>query len=326
MRQAVDSVFKGLFLILLGLVFLANMYGFLPWDFWSNVVDLWPLLLIFAGVALLLNKRIPFSSILIVFLLALVGYSFVQSSPSLTSKLPQGKVSGGQFIEISAPLEENVKKAELILNLGGVTMDVQGIEGESQSDQVVNGSYTWRGRMGSGQPEFSHKTSGDTTRVQFNSEKRTGSGESKIQLNLSDQVLYNRVNLNSGAVSGTMDFSRLRIEDLEINSGASDIQLRFGDTGVTTKVELSTGATELDLVVPENIGLKINISGIASETNFAGDGLILSSEDWVTPNYNDAKTKIEMDISMVAGKVNLERLTVPGDSTEDTQSRQTKTW
>ncbi|MGI1659091.1 MAG: LiaI-LiaF-like domain-containing protein [Desulfitobacterium sp.] len=326
MRQTVDSVFKGLFLILLGLVFFANMYGFLPWNFWINVIDLWPLLLIFAGVALFLNKRIPFSSIMVVFLLALVGYSFIQGSPSLESKLPLGKVSGGDVIELSAPLEANVKKADLTLNLGGVTMDVQGIEGESRPGEVVNGIYEGGGHKSAKDPKFSYQTNGDTTRIRFDSEKRTSTGDSKLQLNLSDHVLYEGIKLNAGVVSGTMDFSRLRIEDLEINTGASEIELRFGDTGVATKVDLSTGATDLNLIVPENVGLKIDMNGIASETNFAGDGLILNSKDWVSPNYHEAQTKIEFDISMAAGKVNLERLVSSGDSSKDTQSTQTKTW
>lgn len=325
MRRAVDSVFKGLFLILLGLVFFANMYGFLPWDFWINVLDLWPLLLIVAGIALFFNKRIPFSAVLVVFLLGLVGYSYVLGSPSLDNRIPlvKGTVKN---MELSAPLDPVVKKAEVTLNLGGVDLDVRGVEGVSNSNQVVSGTYDWSGRANFGAPEFNYKTNGDTMKIEFSSEKRAGSGENELQLNLSDQVYYRNVKLNAGAVKGTLDFSRLQVEDLDISTGASDIELRFGDTGGKTKVDLSTGATKLNLVVPENVGLKINISGIASETNFTGDGLILSSEDWVSPNYEEVKTKIEIEISMAAGKINLERNAAPLESVESIESIQTKTW
>lgn len=325
MRQAVDSVFKGIFLILLGLVFFANMYGFLPWNFWINVIDLWPLLLIVAGIALFFNKRIPFSAVLVVFLLGLVGYSYVLGSPTLDKRMPlvNGTV---KVMELSAPLDPGVNKADVTLNLGGVDMDVRGVGGMTNPNQVVSGTYEWSSRANFGAPEFNYKTNGDTTKIQFNSEKRVNSGENKLQLDLSEQVQYSNVELNAGAVSGTMDFSRLRIKDLDISTGASDIELRFGDTGGNTKVDLSTGATKLNLVVPESVGLKININGIASETNFTGDGLILNSEDWVSPNYGEARTKVEIDISMAAGKINLERIGSLADPAEDTQTQQTKTW
>lgn len=319
MRRAVDSVFKGIFLILLGIVFFANMYGFLPWNFWSNVLDLWPLLLIFAGLALFFNKRIPFSAVLVAFLIGLVGYSLIWGSPVPDRWLP-GAHGSGQALELAAPLEPQVEKARLTLNLGGVAMSVQGVDGRSEPGQLAKGTYEWNGSTNYGPPEFNYKTDGDTTKLEFNSEKRPRSSENKLLLNLSDQVHYTQVELNAGAVQGAMDFSRLQIEDLDISTGASDIELRFGDTGGRTKLDLSTGATKLNLIVPEGVGLKINMSGIASETNFAGDGLILSSQDWVSPNYEAARTKIDMDISMAAGKINLERIPAPIQSNGNTQS------
>lgn len=306
MRQVVDSVFRGLFLILLGLVFFANMYGFLPWNFWINVVDLWPMLLIFAGVALFFNKRIPFSAVMVIFLLALVGYSFVQGSPSFDNRMPLVKGTE-QILALDSPLDSDVKKADLTLNIGGVAMNVSGVSGASNPGQLTNGTYEWKSRVNLDQPEFRYKKSGDTAKIVLNSEKRPSSNN-RLELNLSDQVQYDNVELNAGAISGTMDFSRLQIDELNLNTGASDIELRFGDTGGKTKVDLNTGATKLNLLVPESVGLKINISGIASDTNFTGDGLILNSKDWISPNYEEAKTKIELDISMAAGKINLERV------------------
>ncbi|AFL99588.1 hypothetical protein Desde_1159 [Desulfitobacterium dehalogenans ATCC 51507] len=323
MRQTVDSVFRGIFLILLGIVFFANMYGFLPWNFWINVFDLWPLLLIFAGLALFFNKRIPFSAVLVAFLIGLVGYSVIWGNPSLDKPIP-GPHGTGNVLGLYAPLDPHVEKATVALNLGGVNMSVRGVDGRYDTNRLVEGTYEWSGRANFGAPEFNYKTNGDTTKLQFNSEKRAGSGEDKLLLNLSDQVYYTKVELNAGAVKGAMDFSRLQIENLEVSTGASDIELRFGDTGGRTKLDLSTGAAKLNLVVPESVGLKIKISGFASETNFAGKGLILSSEDWVSPNYEEARTKIEMDISMAAGKINLERIATPLNSDEKAESLQAK--
>lgn len=116
MGQRINTIFTGLLLIALGMVFFANMYGYLPWDFWINVVDLWPLVLIIAGIALFFNKRVPFSAVLLIFLVVLVGYSFVLGQ----SYGPHGHPSDSdRVMKLEAVLEERVEKADLDLTLGG---------------------------------------------------------------------------------------------------------------------------------------------------------------------------------------------------------------
>jgi hypothetical protein len=306
MRQVVDSVFKGLFLILLGIVFFLNTYGILPWDFWVNVIDLWPLLLIVAGIALFFNRRVPFSAVLVVFLLALVGYSYFNGGIHYYgNRAPIIEGTNGSM-DLLVPSETGIKKSELDLNLGGSHVNLSGIKTDSSQNSLLMGTYQWTNRFNYGKPEFSHQRNGDTARIKFNSEKHPGAGNSNLDLKLSDQVEYD-LDINAGAVSGTLDFSQLRIKNFDMNSGASDIELRFGDTGVYTKADLSAGASKVTLVVPENVGLKIHMSGITSGTNFAGDGLFLNNKEWISSNYDSANTKIEMNISVAAGKVNLER-------------------
>ncbi|MDQ7095842.1 DUF5668 domain-containing protein [Desulfosporosinus sp. PR] len=75
MRREFDTLSRGLFLITLGLVFILINYGLLSWHFWLRVIDLWPLVLILAGIGLVFNRRIPFSAILLIFLLCMLVYS-----------------------------------------------------------------------------------------------------------------------------------------------------------------------------------------------------------------------------------------------------------
>ncbi|MCO5387950.1 MAG: DUF5668 domain-containing protein [Desulfosporosinus sp.] len=77
MKRVFDSVSRGLLLITMGIIFFLLNYGFLSWNLWAHVLDLWPLILILAGIGLLFNRRIPLSAILLIFLLSMVGYSLV---------------------------------------------------------------------------------------------------------------------------------------------------------------------------------------------------------------------------------------------------------
>lgn len=77
MNRVFDHVSRGLLLITLGVIFLLLNYGYLSWRLWLQVIDLWPLILVLVGTGLLFNRRIPFSTILLIFILSMIGYSLV---------------------------------------------------------------------------------------------------------------------------------------------------------------------------------------------------------------------------------------------------------
>ncbi|AHF06249.1 LiaF transmembrane domain-containing protein [Desulfitobacterium metallireducens] len=318
MRHAVDSVSRGLLFIALGIVFFLNTYGILPWGFWVNVADLWPLLFILGGIALLLNKRVPFSTVLLVFLIALVGYSFVPGNNHLKYQGPYHTGSGGSM-DFAVPLEEGINKANVALNLGGADINLNTVAPKTNSKNILEGQYEWTANVNPSSdqsPKLSQNRNGDTLNIEFDAEKRIGNGESKLDFTLNPQIDYGNMEVNAGAFNGTLDLSQLRMSNLDINSGASQLELRFGDTGTKTQAEVNAGASKVTLVVPEQVGLKIKISGFTNSTNFAGDGLFLQDKEWVSPNYDSAKSKIDLSMSVAAGKIDLVRPDTPSASSD----------
>ncbi|HBV89112.1 DUF5668 domain-containing protein [Desulfosporosinus sp.] len=87
MRRISDSLSRGLLLIALGIIFFLLNYGYLSWGLWTHVIDLWPLILILAGIGLLFNQRIPISTVLLIFLLSMVVYSMVVGDKPSTGQL-----------------------------------------------------------------------------------------------------------------------------------------------------------------------------------------------------------------------------------------------
>jgi len=74
----------GLILIFLGVVFLLQSIGVIPWGLWHILWRFWPILIIIAGVAILLRRFGPcLASILILVLLfACLGIAIWQSNTS----------------------------------------------------------------------------------------------------------------------------------------------------------------------------------------------------------------------------------------------------
>lgn len=104
MNRVFDNLSRGLLLITIGIIFLLLNYGYLSWSLWVRVIDLWPLILVLAGIGLLFNRRIPFSMILLIFILSMVGYSLVVKDKPMTERMFNRFESGPQgSLEIYSP-------------------------------------------------------------------------------------------------------------------------------------------------------------------------------------------------------------------------------
>lgn len=314
MRKVFDSISRGLLLITIGVIFFLLNYDILSWSFWFHVADLWPLILILAGIGLLFSRRIPLSAVLLVFLLSIVGYSMVVGDKPLPGQMNNFfHARTTETKSINVPLPPDVKKARVNLNLGGAKVSVAALDSGVGEPQLLTGNYQGLKQGYAGGPDglgLSTHQSGDTLNVTLSStsfgRNSDNINRSDLELNLSRKVHYD-LDMSAGAINGTMDLSLLLVDNLKISTGASNFGLEFGDTGLATHGKIDSGASKLTLVIPENVGVTIRLNGVATSTNFMGSGLLLEDKNWVSPQYADAKTKIDLEISMAAGSVQLER-------------------
>ncbi len=314
MSKVFNSVSRGLLLITIGVIFFLLNYDLLSWGFWYHVADLWPLILILAGIGLLFSRRIPLSAVLLVFLLSIVGYSLVMGDKPLPGQMDNffsEKTSETKLINV--PLPSDVKKANVKLNLGGAKVSVGALDSGDNKAQLMTGKYQGVKQSGGSGREvlaIGSEQSGDTLDVTVSSTSYGVRSDnikwSDLELNLSRKVHYD-LEMSAGAINGSMDLSNLLVDILKISTGASNFGLEFGDTGIATRGKIDSGASKLTLVIPENVGVSIRLNGVATSTNFMGSGLLLEDKNWVSPQYANASTKIDLEISMAAGSVQLER-------------------
>lgn len=306
MKRIVESVSRGTLLILLGIIFLLINFNYLSWGFWWNVVDLWPLILIMAGVALFFGKYVPFSAVLSVFLIVLMGYSMIFGERTHWFNFSWDSQNAEIRAEqLSLPADPAVEKVKVELDLGGASVNVYPLDEQQADRELLNGSFDWRGVLGD-DPRLTSNRSGSVLNVKFSTEgvRLPIGGSNKLNLGLSPNPVY-EMDVDAGAISGDLDFSKLKLEKLDVDTGASDFELYFGDHGINTQVNVDSAASKIVLVVPETVGIKVSYSGVASSTNFMGSGLILDDKNWYSANYEQASTKLDVNISMAAGEVEL---------------------
>ena len=306
------TISRGLLFICLGVIFFLINFGILSWSFWLSVLDLWPLILILLGIGLLFNKQLPLSTILLVFLIALAGYSLIfgeRHVPWNPLNYYFYQDSGTSSLENSmttdVPLPAGITRAQVDMDLGGAQVNLASLVPADNQNLLIKGSYSWKKMFGSNRPEFSTRQEGETMIVSLISGAHGGMNN-RLQMGLSEKVKYS-LDINAGAITGDLDFNRLEVEKLLLKTGASNFQLQFGDTGLTTEGKIDSGASGITLVIPEDVGLRVNLNGVATNTNFMGSGLLLDDEEWVSPGYDQARTKVNLDISCAAGSIQLIR-------------------
>ena len=83
-------------------------------------------------------------------------------------------------------------------------------------------------------------------------------------LNLNEDILWD---IDMGAINSIMDFSNLRVESLDIDTGASNLNLIFGDREKHIEIDVDGAASKVEIIVPENIGVKVDFDGFLKDTN-----------------------------------------------------------
>jgi len=59
------------------------------------------------------------------------------------------------------------------------------------------------------------------------------------------------------------------------------------------------------VVIPAGVGVKMHANKLLSSVNIAGQRLTRSGDEWVSPNYATATSKVDLRIDNVIGSINV---------------------
>lgn len=294
-----------LILVLLGVLFLLNNFGIVDWSIWSQLWRLWPLVLIAVGLELLVGRRSPALSLIILLLLVAAAVAFLLYSGGFQ---PAGGLS--QF-PVNVP-SQNTSKAsvDITFSVGDLSVDAQ-----SEGSALATGSLDYYD--GTSTPQVSDNVSGDTRQLTI---KQNEGGASfpffgfgahlSWTLHLSNQVpMTLRVEAGAGTVD--MNLERLRISDLNLSTGAGDTSVILPSNAGTTIAKISGGAGTLDVTIPNGVEASIKVnSGIGKvdvDPKFAAQG----DNIYTSQGYANARNKVDLTVNGGVG-----RITISSDSSD----------
>ncbi|SHJ69352.1 LiaI-LiaF-like domain-containing protein [Paramaledivibacter caminithermalis] len=280
----------GFILIFIGVFLLMSNLGIINWSFYG-IFRLWPLILIVIGINIIFraNNLIRYITwgIFFIIVILLGFYGDYKWKNDITFN------SNPNFVQAT---HEKTSIGKLRLKLAGGNIKINSI-----NDNLI------KAKVSSSNVKRQVRFSDDKTKVDINIEqeidfiKLNNKKSYDYNFNLNNNVLWD-IDIDTGAINGTLDFSSLKISKLDMDMGVSNLNLKFGDKQDYTKVDIDGGISNLEITIPENLGVKADFDGGIKNTNISGLGWYKSGDSYISPNYENAEKKLEIDVDTGIGK------------------------
>jgi hypothetical protein len=285
-----------LLLIGFGLIFLLDNLGVLSVSLWDVIFRLWPVILIAIGLDLLIGRRSVWGSLLVLVLILAV---FI----------------GGVWL-IGVEGGTTGSASEISQSLGGVTnaeVTIGPSIGSLHVESLDEGSrYLAQGKI--------RLMSGEDLRRDFTPYQHTASfalrssgqtwfpalggwgEEATWDLGLNPDVTL-VLDLSLGVGKIELDLTGLNVTAFEVSLGLGKTIVTLPEDGRITAM-ISGAIGETFVIVPSDVATRIHVStGIGTSSLPAG--YIRQGDTYVSPGYEDAEDRVDLDISQAIGMISV---------------------
>jgi predicted membrane protein len=311
-----------IFLILLGLIFLLNNFGVLPWSVWSILWRFWPIIFILWGLQAIFGRsrfsRLIvglISLIVVLFILALVVSANNQQindwvkrylpSWDTTKVLRQGeKVETKKSIASTEYPTVSKRTVKAELGLGKLVLN--------DSTEAVIANLVAKHSTTFGVPKFEHSLSGQNLEVELSQSDKFGGwfngfSELRYELSLGMPELLTDLDLELGTGAAELKLKTLRVDKVTIEVGTGSVDVDFSAASVpTSEIKLAVGTGSIAIRLPKEVGLaikhEVGLGGFSVDNNkLKGDG------EYKTSNYDTATVKVAIRGEVGTGSISVER-------------------
>jgi hypothetical protein len=304
----------GVFLVLLGGIPLAVAQGWIPRDIVARAWELWPFVLIGAGVGLLL-RRTPLHALGGIIVAGTCGVILGSLIAVGTGGLSFGNIGCGggaadnpQILQESGTFEGGSGTGRVALSAtcasvhvtteagAGWAVTVDGTENARPTVSHEADVVTVRSPEGSVVFPFSTRRS--TWRVALGTDSRLdlsldlNAGDASIDLGT---AVLSRLAVDGNAVGNTrLDLSRATVERLDVEVNAADMAIQLPELA-NLAGSVQGNAASVDLCAASGVGLRLLVEdNITASNNYDDQGLVRSGNAWQTPDYATAATQVEL--------------------------------
>jgi hypothetical protein len=298
MRQHRVPIVGPLLLITAGFIFLLNSLEILDWGIWGSLWRLWPLILVIIGIDMLVGRRSPILSLLLVLVVIAAGAAFLYSA---------GGLVGGsrEQLTLNVPLNgATAANVQIDMGLGDLTVD----SGEG-GNALATGTLNYYSR--SGAPSQSVNTSSNTLNLNLKQSNKGGpfffgdsNGSLDWNIHLNPQT-PTRLDVNTGTGHTTLELEKSNITNLIVNSGTGSTDVVLPAQAGDLKATVDGGVGSIDITIPSGVEARIRIdSGLGSvnvDDRFSKTG----DKTYQSAGYSESKNRVDLNLDAGVGSVNI---------------------
>jgi len=287
-----STVIWGTTVLFLGVVFILQTTGVLPWTLWGTLWRFWPAVLILLGISILLRGY----SIWLVSLLSIVilggslGIAIAQHGPVMSSSMESDSIPLANLESAEVYIEFNAGR----LDIGSlsstspelVELDYDVINGKRtlSSSLEIRGTTTAELYLSASHEEF-WADNGVDWRVDFT---RT------IPLSL---------NVRSAGSSVDLNLRRLMLTKLTLDVDAGSFSVTLPSSAGYTSVDVDSNVANVEIDVPDNVAARILINSGLSLIDIDEDRFPQDGDSYQSPGYDNAANRVEIVIDSDIGRV-----------------------
>ncbi|HZK00175.1 MAG TPA: DUF5668 domain-containing protein [Tissierellaceae bacterium] len=287
-----NKVIAGVILIVIGVLLLLINLGYLSFDIFFSLFNLWPLILIAIGINIIFKNDRTVSLITwgLFFVIIIIYAIFTQgaSDSNIGSSL--------SFDNIIIEKHPETKYGELDLEIGASKLSFDSTDQDLLTADIRGRQVDYR---------EDHKNNYETAIIDIETRTfRTTKAQninSEYNFYINEDVIWD-MNFNMGAISGELNLEDIPVRNLDLDSGAVDLTFILGNKH-DLDFEIDTGASDLSFIFPRDVGLKIKMDIALSDTNINDLALIRKGDYYISQNYDDADVVINLDIDMGIGNI-----------------------
>lgn len=284
-----NKQFGGLALIVIGVFLLLVNLGYVNFNVFLSFFELWPLLLVAIGFNIIFkNNRVLSYITWGLFLVIIIAFGIY------TQGISNSTIESNDLV-----IEKNpeTKYGKLSLDIGASKIIIDSTDKDLLSTNLKGRQLDLKER---------YKNNNETAIIDFKSRMFKIRGmerhDAVYNFYLNKDVIWD-LDFDLGAVSCEMNLEDIPVRKIELDSGAADLTFILGSKH-DLDFEIDTGASNINIVIPPDVGLKIDMDSALSNSNIKDLNLISRGDYYISHNYDDANTRINLDIDMGLGSIN----------------------
>ncbi len=287
----------GVGLIAVGAVWLLQTMGLITFNVFNSIAQLWPLILVVIGINIIFRGNDIVRLVTwMAFFAAVIIYGYYNPVVNNQKALTNGKTHIIEKLEAtdSGFLKINAGASELNLKSG--TENLMEIW-----SNIPNMNYS---------TDYDYGNGNKGARISVGSRESGGfwsfgnmSGR-RMELSLNQDVVWD-VDVDFGAGASRLDFSDVKLGKADLDIGAGSLTMYVGSNNAQTDIKLDAGASSIELYVPKTSGVVITAENALSSINIDQLDLIKEGKRYTSRNYDEAESKIDIDLHMGMGSFEL---------------------